>query len=93
MLNRDLADEFRRSDVHKGPCPHYTEGQEFIVEQFGERPKDFPCDWAWNDIYKVVFTLMAGGNFRPWMESSNTFITCCTDGIKPVVFKVERIEG
>jgi uncharacterized repeat protein (TIGR04076 family) len=22
-----------------------------------------------------------------------TFISCCTDGIKPVVFKLERIEG
>ena len=28
-----------------------------------------------------------------WMKADNTFISCCTDGIKPVVFKLERIEG
>jgi len=25
------------------------------------------------------------------MKDPNLFITCCTDGVKPVVFKVERL--
>jgi uncharacterized repeat protein (TIGR04076 family) len=50
------------------------------------------CDWAWNDIHKVLLTLRKQGNFAPWMKDGNTIIACCTDGLKPVVFKVERIE-
>ena len=90
MFNQDLADEYRRPELHQGPCPHYTEGQEFTVQHFGERPEDFFCDWAWNDIHKVLMAVMLGGDFSPWMKDGNTFITCCTDGIKPVVFKLER---
>ncbi|MFX0209054.1 MAG: TIGR04076 family protein [Candidatus Hodarchaeota archaeon] len=42
---------------------------------------------------------MQGGNFRnyigktgkiwKWMKTDNTYITCCTDGIRPVIFKLE----
>ncbi|MCK4693736.1 MAG: TIGR04076 family protein, partial [Anaerolineales bacterium] len=28
----------------------------------------------------------------PWIKQSGTIITCCTDGLRPVIFKVERIE-
>jgi uncharacterized repeat protein (TIGR04076 family) len=36
--------------------------------------------------------LMTRGNFGTWMKDENTFVACCTDGIKPVVFKVERLD-
>jgi uncharacterized repeat protein (TIGR04076 family) len=60
------------------------------------KPDDF-CSWAWNDIYKVVVTLSRGGNFNSemfegWMKDNRSMITCCTDGIRPVIFKVERVE-
>jgi uncharacterized repeat protein (TIGR04076 family) len=29
----------------------------------------------------------------PWMKDEKTFIACCTDGVKPVILKLERIEG
>jgi uncharacterized repeat protein (TIGR04076 family) len=35
---------------------------------------------------------MTGADFGPWMKDGNMFIACCTDGIKPVVFKLERFE-
>lgn len=92
MFNEDLADEYRRPDVPMGPCPYYTVGQEFTVEHLGERPADFFCDWAWNDIHKLLLAMQLGGDFGRWMKDSGTFITCCTDGIKPVVFKLERME-
>jgi uncharacterized repeat protein (TIGR04076 family) len=93
MFNQDLADEYRRPDIHRGPCPYFTEGQEFVVEYLGERPEAFFCDWAWNDIQKILFAMMVGGDFGSWMKDGNTFITCCTDGIKPVVFKLERTDN
>ena len=86
---KELADEYCGWDT-VGPCEQFTEGQEFVVERDGPCPDGF-CDWAWNDINKVLVALMAGGSFEMWMKDGNTNITCCTDGIRPVVFKLERI--
>lgn len=93
LYHQDLAEEYRRPDVHKGPCPFFAEGQEYIVNYLTERPENFSCDWAWDDIHKTLFTLMLGGNYSNWMKDGDTFVTCCTDGIKPVVFKIQRVEG
>ena len=57
----------------------------------GDKPENF-CDWAWHDIYKIVITLVSKGNFDIWMKEKGTAISCCTDGIRPVVFKLERID-
>jgi uncharacterized repeat protein (TIGR04076 family) len=69
-------------------CQAFKEGQEYVVEMNGERPEGF-CVWAWNDLFKDISILHFGGNF-PWVEQG-TAITCCTDGIRPVSFKLERI--
>ena len=92
MYNQDLAEQYRRPDIHQGPCPFFSEGQEFISKFVGERPEGFGCEWAWNDLQKVVIAAMLNGDFSNWMVDGNTFIACCTDGIKPVVFKLERID-
>ena len=92
MLNKDLAEEYIKNPVE--PCPFFKDGQEFIVP-FSQKPEGF-CDWAWNDISKIVVSLARGGNFSSdifdgWMKDDKSMIACCTDGIRPVVFKVERI--
>jgi uncharacterized repeat protein (TIGR04076 family) len=40
---------------------------------------------------KILMTAWLEGSFDPWMNNENEFITCCTYGLEPVVFKVERI--
>ncbi len=70
-------------------CTAFNEGQEFIVEN-GEKPDGF-CSWAWRDVYKDMSVLRFGGDFDLWVEKG-VAITCCTDGIRPVSFKIERIE-
>jgi uncharacterized repeat protein (TIGR04076 family) len=70
-------------------CTAFEDDQEFIVEENGSKPEGF-CGWAWRDIYKDLSVLVFGGNF-PWAEEG-TMITCCTDGIRPVSFRMERIE-
>lgn len=92
LHHQDLAAEYRRPDVHQGPCPIFKVGDEFTVNYLAERPKEFKCDWAWHDIHKIIMILMTNGNFGTWMKNKDNFITCCTDGVKPVIFKVERIE-
>ena len=70
-------------------CSKYIEGQDFIVKEDGKMPEGF-CPWAWYDIYKDLSVLRYGGNY-PWAKKGEA-ITCCTDGIRPVSFKLERIQ-
>jgi uncharacterized repeat protein (TIGR04076 family) len=70
-------------------CRLGNEGQEFIVDIDLKRPEGF-CSWAWRDIYKDVSVLAHGGDFYDWIERGKMY-TCCTDGIRPVSFLLERI--
>jgi uncharacterized repeat protein (TIGR04076 family) len=63
------------------------------AEHIGVRPDGFFCDWAWIDIHKLVLAMQLGAKFSPWMKDERTFIACCTDGVKPVSFRPERLEG
>lgn len=89
-FNQDLAEQYCLRET--SPCTRFSEGQEFIVP-YGEQPPAEFCDWAWNDIYNAYLTLVKGGsNFTPWMKDGNSVIRCCNDGIRPVVFMIERVE-
>lgn len=67
-------------------CEVFRENQEFIVED-GNMPRGF-CTSAWQTLYCNYRTLAYGGTF-PFR--GNIAINCCTDGLRPVVFKLERI--
>jgi len=71
-------------------CKSFEDGQEFVIGLNGAKPEGF-CGWAWRDIYKDLSVLRFGGDFDPWVEKGMQ-ITCCTDGIRPVSFKLERLE-
>jgi uncharacterized repeat protein (TIGR04076 family) len=78
-------------DDYVTKCPKFQEGQEFIVEKNLEKPDNF-CSWAWNDIQRDVVVLSFGGKF-PWMKDNlSVNYSCCTDGLRPVVFRLEKIE-
>ena len=73
-------------------CPHFKEGQEIIVDHvYTDLPTDWPCSWAWMDLWKDMSVLSLGGDFAH-TEPRITYTTC-RDGTKPVVFKLERIEN
>ena len=95
VLKRSRPEEvFRESPIKGGPtraCEVFEDGQEFIVDESGRMPEGF-CSWAWDDISKVVNVLRFGGNF-PWFEEEGISINCCTDGLRPVIFKIERIQA
>ena len=71
-------------------CPVINVGDEFVAKEDGICPAGF-CGWAWADIQRDVVHLLFGGSF-PWIEDKNVAIACCTDGLRPVFFKLERIE-
>lgn len=87
------SEVFRKSPVtHFGSleaCGTYKDGQEFTVDKDGKMPEGF-CTSAWVSIYPSVRLLSFGGDF-PWYEEGGVAINCCTDGLRPVVFKLERI--
>ena len=70
-------------------CGIYEDGQEIIVEENHRMPEGF-CPSAWQSIYCTIRTLGHGGNL-PWYKEEGVAISCCTDGLRPVVFKIERI--
>ena len=69
-----------------GVCDHFQVGDQFTVsaETPWEMPEGF-CGWAWADIQKIVWGMARGG--------ANVYVTCCTDGYRPVVFLLEKLSG
>jgi len=53
-------------------------------------PKGF-CSWAWADIQRDVTVLALGGDF-PWVKEKGVTFSSCTDGFRPVIFKLERMK-
>lgn len=92
LYNKDLIDEYCSLNLPESctGCPHLKIGQEFLVENHNQVPAQF-CSWAWADIQKDVTTVMFGGQV-PWIKQSGVAITCCTDGLMPVVFKIEKVD-
>jgi uncharacterized repeat protein (TIGR04076 family) len=72
------------------PCQRHQPGQEFIMESL-VCPEGF-CNWAYDDIYRDMAHLWMDGDF-PFIGKPGTMFSSCTDGKKPVVFRLERIEG
>ena len=87
------SEVFKRSPVtpvhmHFEACELFKDGQEFIVENL-RMPEDF-CTSAWVSIYSNIRLLSFGGDL-PWFKEKGVAINCCIDGLRPVIFKLERI--
>jgi uncharacterized repeat protein (TIGR04076 family) len=74
----------------------------FTVEEVfkGEPPDHLPddftspcpagfCSWAYADIQKDLVDLYFGSDY--YAESKVNWVTC-TDGLRPVVFRIEKVE-
>ncbi len=73
-----------------GACDLFEDGQEFLLDDFPTIPEGF-CDWAWADIQRDVIGVAMGAEY-PWIKDPGLLISCCTDGLRPVIFKIERVE-
>ncbi|MBN2534941.1 MAG: TIGR04076 family protein [Spirochaetales bacterium] len=85
----DLVVESERKKT-LGPCEVFKVGQEFIVDPVSGMPPGF-CPWAWDDIYKVLIAYFADGSFGMWVQGGSPLVACCSDGTRPVYFKIEKI--
>jgi uncharacterized repeat protein (TIGR04076 family) len=91
-FNQEFVDLYVEAERKKtlGVCEVFREGQEFVVDVFGGMPQGF-CPWAWDDIYKALVGFAADGNFGMWYQDKNSIIACCTDGTRPVYFKIDKL--
>ena len=56
-------------------------------------PKMPHCSEAWDAISRYIYTGLQGGSImKGWMKREKEMICCCSDGTRPVIFKVERID-
>ena len=77
--------------LQEGPqCPVFKEGQEFIIDDAHAVPEGF-CAWAHANIHTLTMHLFMGGSCD-WANPRTATLACCTDGFRPVIFKLERIE-
>ena len=56
-------------------------------------PKMPHCSEAWDAISRYIYAGLQGGSImKGWMNAENVMIACCSDGARPVIFKIERID-
>ncbi|MBN1435470.1 MAG: TIGR04076 family protein [Sedimentisphaerales bacterium] len=85
-FHKEFVEQYAGDPAKWGECGCFEVGQEFVVS--GDRPWDMPvgfCGWAWADIQKLVYGMSRGGQ--------DVFVTCCTDGYRPVIFKLEKLDA
>ena len=77
---------------YSGGCHAFEAGAEFLVKEDGRMPEGF-CSWAWHDLWPVLMTLRFGGELTYCKSSGGgVMYSSCSDGLSPVVFRVERVE-
>lgn len=83
------------ADPKSGPCPYFREGQVIMVDSdnFFRMLNGSFCAEAWDCISRYVYAALQGGSImRGWTNDEKVMITCCNDGTRPVIFKLERID-
>lgn len=51
------------------------------------------CSEAWDAVSRYIYTVLQGGSvMRGWMNDERMMIACCSDGTRPVIFKIERLD-
>lgn len=70
-------------------CKRFKDGEEFLVE-WEKMPEGF-CATAWHCIHPNIRILGYGWNLD--YEEDGVSIVCCNDGLRPVIFKLERQEA
>ena len=85
-IHQDLYEELRGKQGNL--CEVFTEGQEFRIDGPSFAPPEGFCAWAWADIRPMLHGVQGGMRYG----GSDAFVACCTDGFRPVLFKIEMVQ-
>lgn len=93
-LDKELAAEYGAEGLKE--CPMLQTGQVFYADY--ACPEGF-CSEAWKAIYQYVFALAHGTGkegelfyYGDWIRKPGVAICSCNDGLRPVIFKIERTD-
>jgi len=99
----DICKEYGSNDFLDrggcGPCGQFQDGQEFILDHSLDMPENF-CTYAFADIRHELM-VVPNGRSQPYVRAEGTAIatnrcpssgSSAQDAMKPVLFKIERIE-
>ncbi len=87
VVFEDLVKQVLPPDAwdHVVPCEYFHAGQQFTVDGESSFPEGF-CPAAWFDLRdKIAAALRDNDPLTP-------LLVCCQDGLRPVSFRIERIE-
>jgi len=70
-------------------CGGHKPGEVFIRE--GTNCPEGFCNWAYSDIQKEIVHVYYGGD-NPWIDEPGVGYAACTDGMRPVLFRIERVD-
>ena len=89
------ADRYLTEGKTVGACPLLEVGDSFVFEGGAVMPEGF-CPWAWVQLYPEISRMSIERvprkpNEEYWWRYPDKTITCCTDGVRPVVFLLERL--
>lgn len=90
----DLQEQYLKNPK-AGPCHMFKEGQEFIVDgsNYVTMLDGKFCSEAWAAIGHYIYAAIQGGSLMyGWTNDEKIQIACCSDGVRPVIFKIERID-
>ena len=85
----DMASEYANIEDY-GLCPAFNEGEVYLTGGlFGaDMPEGF-CSVAWECVEKQATVLAYGGKA---MGFDDVHLMCCSDGIRPVLLRLEAFE-
>ena len=91
-FNEDLAREYAVEGYP--PCLIHKEGQ-VMYSNGWQKPKEM-CDYAWSVMRDFVLAIAQGAGYilgkGNWLKEKDMAIVSCNNGIKPVIFKLERTD-
>lgn len=87
-----LAKEYGAKGL--GACPMLKVGDVFFADY--AKPQGL-CDEAWKAIYQYVFALAHNTGdelfyYGDWIKTPGVAICSCNDGLRPVIFKIEKTD-
>jgi uncharacterized repeat protein (TIGR04076 family) len=85
VLKKSFNEELYRKYPYDSAdaCGRVEEGQVFITENRWDPLEGF-CHWAWSELQPMIHSIHSGSELPK--------ISCCTDGLRPVTFLLERVE-
>jgi len=92
LLYEDLQHRYCQNPC-SGKCPVYNKGDVFIF--YREDGKDSFWQCGLNTLVSTEGDpkeITGGPIMKGWMKEENTMIACCSDGTRPVIFKIERVD-